>query len=209
MDTGGAEAARPWIEAAKPEHPSLIDAGHVLGERLGIVNVPMSAWIDEEGTLVRVGDVAATGPSPIRDIEIDAAMPESLQEILREAKAIETDWKPYQAALRDWVEKGAASEFALSPEEVVARSRPRPPEWARAAARFELGQHLHRAGHPAEAVPHWREAHRLNPDVWTYKRQAWSLADPNQGPTDEYEGHWAKDVKAIGGGANYYPRFRP
>ena len=103
MDTGGAGAARPWIEAAKPEHPSLIDSGHVLGERLGIVNVPMSAWIDEEGALVRVGDVAATGPSPIRDIAIDAAMPESLQDVLRQAKAIETDWKPYQAALRDWV----------------------------------------------------------------------------------------------------------
>ena len=30
--------------------------------------------------------------------------------------------------LRDWVAKGADSEFALSPDEVVARSRPRTSE---------------------------------------------------------------------------------
>ena len=42
MDTGGPEAARPFIEKAQPEHPSLIDAGHVLGELLGFVNVPQA-----------------------------------------------------------------------------------------------------------------------------------------------------------------------
>ena len=30
LDTGGAEAAGSWIDAAKPQHPSLIDAGHRL-----------------------------------------------------------------------------------------------------------------------------------------------------------------------------------
>ena len=203
-----ANAARPFIEAAKPEHPSLIDAAHTLGETLGIVNVPMSAWIDEAGNLVRVGDTAAVGPSPLREIEITDAMPPRVQEAMREVKAIETDWEPFHAALRDWVEKGASSAYAHSPDEVVKRSPERPPEQALAAANFEMGQHLYRAGHADEAVSYWREAHRLQPDNWTYKRQAWSLADRNQGPTDLYEGHWLKDVQAIGGGAKYYPRFR-
>ena len=38
--SGGAEAAGPWIDPAKPEHPSLIDEAHLLDELLGVVNVP-------------------------------------------------------------------------------------------------------------------------------------------------------------------------
>ena len=208
MDTKGADAARQWIEIAKPQHPSLIDAAHVLGEMLGIVNVPMSAWIDEEGILVRVGDAAFMQESPIRNIEINDAMPESLREVLTEAKKIEADPVQYVAALRDWAEKGADSAFALSPAEVIRRARPRSANEALAAANFEMGQYLYRAGHEDDAVPYWREAHRVQPENWTYKRQAWSIADPNQGPTDLYEGNWLKDVKAIGGGQNYYPRFQ-
>ncbi len=84
-------------------------------------------------------------------------------------------------------------------DEVVARSTPRPPEASRAAACFELGQHLHRAGHADDAVPWFREAHRLQPDNWTYKRQAWELVDPIlQGPSEQYDGDWLSDVREIG-----------
>ena len=75
------------------------------------------------------------------------------------------------------------------------------------AAHFELGQHLYRAGRRDEAVPHLREAHRLQPQNWTYKRQAWSFADPAQGPTDLYEGNWLDDVLKIGA-ENYYPALK-
>jgi hypothetical protein len=92
----------------------------------------------------------------------------------------------------------------LSADQVIARSRPRSPETSRAAACFELGQHLHRAGHGADAVPWFREAHRLAPDNWTYKRQAWTLADPLQGATSEYDSDWLSDVRKIGA-ENYYP----
>lgn len=109
----------------------------------------------------------------------------------------------YVEALRDWAARGSASPHALSPDEVVARSRPRPPEAGQAAAYFEIGQHLHRAGFPDDAVPYFREAHRLQPDNWTYKRQAWSFADPLQRPNDVYEGDWAGDVEKIGP-ENYY-----
>ena len=73
-----------------------------------------------------------------------------------------------------------------------------------AAASFELGQHLHRSGHPDDAVRWFREAHRLQPDNWTYKRQAWSFLDPFQGPSEQYEGDWLTDVRKIGA-ENYYP----
>src|SRR5439155_354060 len=52
LDSGGATAARPWIEAAKADHPSLIDERHLCDELLGIVNVPSGVWIDETGTIV-------------------------------------------------------------------------------------------------------------------------------------------------------------
>jgi hypothetical protein len=87
---------------------------------------------------------------------------------------------------------------------LIARSRPRSEESSRAAACFELGQHLQRAGEPADAVRWFREAHRLLPENWTYKRQAWSLADPLQGPTDVYDSDWLADVQEIGA-ENYYP----
>ena len=47
LDTGGIDAARPWIERAKAEHPSLIDQAHVMDALFGIVNVPCGVWIDE------------------------------------------------------------------------------------------------------------------------------------------------------------------
>ncbi len=111
------------------------------------------------------------------------------------------------------MEHGADSRFALTPEAVLARSGDRPIDHARAAACFEMGQYLWRTEGNEAAVPWWREAHRLFPDNWTYKRQAWTFVttpegatenDLMQGPNDVYEGNWLDDVLAVGGGANYY-----
>jgi hypothetical protein len=66
-----------------------------------------------------------------------------------------------------------------------------------------LGQYLWREGHADAAVPWFREAHRLHPENWTYKRQAWSFADPLQGPTDLYDSDWLSDIRAVGP-ENYY-----
>lgn len=207
LDTGGPDAVRRWIERAKPTHPSLVDEAHSLDALLGFSNVPTSAWIDERGMLVRLGDVAAIQESQLARVELSPALPPRLRETLREAKKIRTEPAAYLAALRDWAAKGAASRFALAPDELLHRARACTPEWSLAAAHFELGQHLLRTGHEEDAVPHFREAHRLAPDNWTWKRQAWSLADPNQGPTEIYEGDWLGDVKKLGGGERYYPPF--
>ena len=50
--------ARPWIEAAKPAHPSLIDTRHVVADLYNMVNVPTIVWIDARGLIVRPNDVA-------------------------------------------------------------------------------------------------------------------------------------------------------
>jgi hypothetical protein len=208
LDSGGAEAAGPWIDAAAPEHPSLIDAAHRLDELLGVTNVPMGVWVDEEGVLVRPPEVAHPGTSVMRDLLVEHGVPKDapplLLETLAEAGKIRIDPARYAAALRDWAAKGSESEFALSPDEVVSRSRPRPPDASAAAAHFELGQHLHTAGSIDSARRHFRESHRLDPDNWTYRRQAWSFEDPLQGPSEHYDGDWVSDVRRSGP-ENYYP----
>jgi tetratricopeptide (TPR) repeat protein len=208
LDTGGPEAARRWIEAAHPEHPSLLDPAHVLDELLGVVNVPNGAWIDEEGVLVRPVEPAFPGRSPATDIfdkiDIDS-LPAEMGDMLAEARKIKSDPAAYLAALVDWVDNGADSRWALTPDEVVRRSAPRSMDEATAAAEFELGQHLQREGRPDEAIPHFKRAHRLQPDNWTYRRQAWHLVSPdNQGPNGVYDSCWIEDIKAIGA-ENYYP----
>jgi hypothetical protein len=206
LDVEGAQAAGPWIDYAKPEHPALIDEAHLLDELLGIVNVPTGVWIDEHGVIVRPPEPAFPGRAVIAQLPIPDNAPPRITEMMHEAAKMRIEPARYVNALRDWAEKGSGSEYVLGPDEVVARSAPRPPEASRAAACFELGQHLHRRGRGADAVTWFREAHRLHPENWTYKRQAWELVDPvMQGPSEQYDGDWLNDVRKIGA-ENYYPR---
>ena len=204
--------ARPWIDAAVPTHPSLIDTEHATDEAFGFVNVPMAVWIDEDGMIVRPAEQASIEERVERDVP--DALPDRLKTMLGEVNKIADVGARYRAAVVDWAERGTDSQYVMTPEEVVARSQPRPVEHARAAACFELGNHLRRTIGPDAAVSWWREAHRLFPENWTYKRQAWTLvttptdapaSDLIQGPTDVYEGNWLDDVLAAGGGESYYP----
>ena len=204
LDTGGADAARPWIERAKATHPALIDQAHLLDRLLGIVNVPSGIWIDERGMIVRPPEPAFPWRPRVPSDELLGQLPELIVEQLREAAKMRIEPERYVAALRDWVEKGERSPYALSAEEVLARSRPKSATSSRAAACFELAQHLHRSGYPHDAERWFREAHGLVPENWTYKRQAWSLADPLQGPSEAYDSDWLTDVRALGA-EHYYP----
>lgn len=205
-----AEAAAPF--ATGVDFPVVLDSRHRLGELFGVANVPSGIWVDEDGTVVRPPETAyparpAFGELDLDDPDVLAALPEPAVRRLRTVqpflKQMRIDPEGYVAALRDWVAHGSDSRFALSADEVLERSRPRPVEEAQAAAAFALGQHLHAAGRPDAAVRWFRESHRLQPDNWTYRRQAWSLTDPSQGPTEQYDGDWLSDVRRDGA-ENYY-----
>lgn len=223
MDVEGSDGARPAIERAQPDHPSLVDQRHVLGERFGVVNIPNGIWIDEDGVIVRPAEPAWPGDDPSRQrtgAEPADDVPDRVRDMMGQAAQIVADRQQYADAIRDWAEHGSESRFALTPDEVVARSGDRTGHESLAAAHFELGQHLHRLGKTAEATPHFAESHRLQPDNWTYKRQAWELASRMDGPLGRfwqgpvpgaegdwpYDGDWVSDIKASGA-ANYYPRF--
>lgn len=222
MDVAG--EAREWVERAQPTHPSLIDRTHVMGERFGVVNIPNAVWIDEDGMVVRPAEPAWPGPrdAPPGGGAAPADLPARMATLFGEAAKIVADREAYVVALRDWVANGSSSAFALTPEQVVARSHPRDPERAEAAAHFDLAQHLHAAGRGDLAIAHFRAAHRLQPENWTYKRQAWELASrvggaydrfwqgplPGQEADWPYEGDWLSDVTAQGA-ETYYPGFVP
>lgn len=203
LDTAGAQAARPWIERAIPGHPSLIDQAHVLDQLFGIVNVPSGVWIEEQGVIVRPPETAYPRRPAFLDREPRPEDPPHVAERIQLVKRLRIDSDSYMRALREWVLTGA---HALTADALAMRSRTRSVEEATAAAHFELAQHLVRTDRGTAAVKHFRAAHRLQPDNWTYKRQAWSLVDPTQGPTKFYEGDWLTDVKQVGA-ENYYPRL--
>ncbi len=172
----------------------------------------MAVWIDETGTIVRPAEGASIVRSALRDQDVPPGLPDRVDRMLREVKKIPDDAESYRAAIVDWVQHGSASRYALSPDDVVARSQPRGEHEARAAACFELGEYLRRTVSPEAAVPWWRETHRLYPSNWTYKRQAWTLVTTPEGaedndlmqpPNDVYEGNWLDDVLASGGGEAY------
>ncbi len=150
-------------------------------------------------------------------------MPERFAQMMQEAAKIPNDAEQYHAALKDWVEKGEASKYALSPAEVIARSRPRSADTSLDHAHFELACALEQAGDHTAAIEHFQEAHRLVPDSWTFRRQAWSLESSPvdgplarfwQGPSPEkpeawpYSGDWLTDVKSSGA-ENYSDRWQP
>ena len=184
-DTGGVKDAGPSIEKAKPEYTVLIDTKHIVTRRYNMVNVPTAVWINEQGRIVRPNEVAYSS-NQLKPLHgLDAA--------------------PYLDAIRDWVAKGEQSAFALSEPELKARLTPPPPEWALAAAEFGLAEHCYRVGETAASIRHYKEAQRLNPESWNYKRQAWALADAER----DYGTSFSKEVKKLNGKPYYAPRRLP
>ncbi len=205
LDARGVETIGPWIAKAAPEHPSLIDRTHVVDALFGIVNVPSGIWIDEDGMIVRPHEPAHPRRPAFLDREVPGDATPAERERIELVKALHVEAERYIAALRDWATHGRASRYVLSPDEVVRRSRTRPIAEATAAAHFALGQALHARAEYAAAIEHFREAHRLHPTNWTYRRDAWSLAGADREAV--YGTSWADEVKREGA-ENYYPPLR-
>ena len=188
------EAARPWIEKAQPTYPVPVDTAHRLAELYNLVNVPQAVWIDEEGRIVRPPETAGVYEA-FRSMDLATRrVPEA------EAAKSQAARKLYLEALRDWVENGASSRFAMAADEAQGKlSRPTA-ETALAHAHFRLGQHLLGLGREAEAQRHFAEASRLHPDSWAIWRQA---AEKNEMGLAAGPEFWAR-VQALGE-RRYYP----
>lgn len=190
---GGADVLRPIVAAAHPEHPSLLDASHQMDTLFGVTNIPQVLWIDEDGMIVRPPERGSPAPQPTDDPFATYVFQ------LMARGTTHPEW--YGDRIRDWVHKGADSEWAMSPDEVVAASHPRTPAVSEAAAHFALAQHVWTAeGFSPRALHHFERAHTLQPENITYKRQAysaWSFAKThddmarfNQSPAPGEEADW-------------------
>ena len=142
-----ADAARPWIEAAHPTHPSLVDTRHRLADLYNMVNVPTVVWIDERGRIVRPNDVAF-GTDTFRQITgIEAAR--------------------HLGALRAWVR----GEVPAMPAEQVRALQALPTSAdQQARAEFGLGQWLHEQGRAEAAARHFVTAGELAPHDFMIRR---------------------------------------
>jgi tetratricopeptide (TPR) repeat protein len=108
----------------------------------------------------------------------------------------------YLDAIRDWVANGEQSAFALSEKELKERLAPQTPNWALAAAEFALAEYLYHTGQSEASIRHYKEAQRLNPENWNYKRQAWTLSDAER----DYGTSFMKEVQKLNGKPYYAPR---
>jgi len=158
-------AAEPWIEAASPTYPVLIDRTHVLADLFGIINVPTAVWIDEDERIVRPAEVAGAYES-FRHVDADLGrVPDADIDHAKQMRLT------YLEAIKDWAARGPESEHALSTAEIRERQASFDPDITEAHARFRLGQHLEAADDPSGARTQFDEASRLHPESWAIWRQ--------------------------------------
>ena len=172
-----ADDARPWIEAARPTHPSVIDTRHVVAELYNIVNVPTIVWIDERGRIVRPNDVAF-GADTFRQLTgLDSSI--------------------HLNALRAWV-RGEKPAFAADDARAQQTLPTATDQLAR--AEFGLGQWLWTHGQPEAAARHFERGGVLAPHDFTIRRGSMPMrgVDP-MGP--EFRAMLAEWTRA---GHSYY-----
>jgi tetratricopeptide (TPR) repeat protein len=156
MESRGNDAARGPIRRAKSTYVSLIDRDHLVAELYNMLNVPQAVWIDESGRIVRPAENAG------------AAITLNLSRV-RAAR------RSYLDAIRDWVEKGEASQYVFTEQEAREHLSVFTEDIARAHANFHFGQHLWQRGDRKQAARFLERAIELSPDSWNFFRQTRNL----------------------------------
>src|SRR5258708_16176712 len=121
QDTGGVKDAGPAITDANPSFTVLIDEKHLVTKLYNMVNVPTGVWINEKGRIVRPNEVAFIDDRFKVFTGLDSA--------------------PYISALKDWIEKGDNSVYAMSEDPIRQKPTLPPPNIVLATAHFRLAPH--------------------------------------------------------------------
>ena len=187
--------ALPWIEAARPSYPTLIDREHLMAELFGVVNVPQAIWIDEAGRIVRPAEAAGAYEGFRKMNRATREMPEEVARLTADARVT------YLDAVKDWVRRGSESMHALSAESARAHLPALTEDMAAAQAMFRLGQFLLRHGEKEEGNRWLGEASRRHPDSWCIWRQSAGVNDAGLAALPEF---WER-VDALGEKRYYLP----
>jgi peroxiredoxin len=171
-DTAGEAAAGPIFDAAKVTYTALIDPTHLISSLYNFVNVPSAAWIDEQGRIVRINEGTYAQRHKLG------------------AMTIGTD--DYTPAVRDWVEKGSASQYVWSKQQVAGKIRGKSAEEAKAEAIFQLGTYFHQQKNGPKAEQYWNMAQSLFPDSWNMHRQEWAIDEPQNANSN-----WAQKFRGL------------
>lgn len=187
-------SAEQYDNASTPTYPCLIDEKHVVAQAYDMPNVPMAAWIDEDGRIVRPAEPAGATDGFRKMDRSTFTLPKDVADAGRAVRA------RYVAAIRDWVENGARSRYVLSADEARERIAGPSHEDARAAATFRLATFLRERGENERAKAWFDEARRISPERWTFFRQALQLEEKGKASGPEF----LAAVAALGE-RSYYP----
>lgn len=163
------DAVREWATVEPLSFPVLIDRDFVVAERYGIVNVPASVWIDEDGKVVRPADTAM-GDDRFRQFSL-------------------VDSSVHHDRLRAWVRDGARDlddagvrEFQELPTAEVQKAR----------LHRRVAMELRDRGDEAGMTEHLLAARELAPLDWTIRRGSMPLLgeDPFGNEFFGFVGEW-------------------
>jgi hypothetical protein len=178
QDTGGEAAAGSIFDEANVTYTSIIDVNHRISALYNLLNVPSGVWIDEQGQIARIneGTYAKT--------HFDGAFGND----------------DYLPIVRDWVAKGAASEYVWDRDKVIESIFQRTPEAERAQPAFRLGTYYFTSDNDTKAEQYWTLAQELDPNSWNYLRQDLQYEEGGSaGP------EWrARRDRIEGAGGSYY-----
>ena len=137
------EAVRPWVQ---PDLPTAVDAEHRLSDVFGLVNVPSTVWLDEEGRVVKPPTIAPGDDQFLEFTKVSADQ--------------------HHDALRAWARGGAAPVVDDPVDDEDLRL-------ARAVRR--LAAWLHRHGHRELAEEQFERAVALAPLDFSIRRASMPL----------------------------------
>jgi len=180
QDTGGEADAGPIFDAADVSYVSIVDVNHHISALYNLVNVPSGVWIDEEGRIVRINE------GTYAQEHFDGAF----------------GTNEYAPIVRDWVAKGADSQYVWDQERVEENIFERTPEAERAQPAFRLGGYYFNSGDDAKAERYWTLAQELDPNSWNYLRQDLQYED---GGSSGPEWRQRREEVEAAGGSYYAP----
>ena len=137
------EAVRPWVQT---DLTTVVDPEHRMSDVFGIVNVPSTVWLDEQGRVVKPPTIAPGDNQFVEFSEVDADR--------------------HHDALRTWARGGAVPAVADPEDDEDLR---------RARTERRLAAWLHRHGHTELAERHFEAAIALAPLDFTIRRSSMPL----------------------------------